>query len=345
VPGLTASQGEADRSCPKRPTRVEGETRSPQVTVVIPAYRAAATIGQTLVGLLRQRGQPEFEVIVIDSSPDASTVEAARLALEQPRGSAAPEHRIEHLPERAFPGAARNRGAALARAPLLLFLDADTIPASDLLDETIRALEGNADVVGGSIALPARASVSARLRHLLLLERSLPGLPRRSTWMLPAACVAYRRAVFEKYGGYPDTRATEDWMLHWRMWQAGERLVFEPSLAIAHQTPSGWLALARYTRFLGYHYGVARTTASLPDQAFERWLIARLVRWPILAAGMPIVRTLRAVVWFTRYAPAELVFLALVSPAYLAMTLVWARGFASGLRSVERRGDRLEKRA
>ena len=308
---------------------------APEVTVVVPAYRAAATIGRTLSALRAQRGAPEFEVIVVDSSPDESTTEAARRALAEPEGASRPEHRVVHLAERAFPGAARNRGAAMARAPLLLFVDADAIPAPDLVLESVRAVAGEADVAGGSIALAPPASVSARLRHLLQFKESLPGVPRRATWTLASACVVYRRATFERYGGFPDVRASEDWLLHWRMWQAGERLVFEPRMAILHETPSGWRAFARAARLLGYHSGVARRSSDLPGRT--------VVRRPLLAAGLPLARTMRAFVWCARYAPSELAFLSLTWPAYLVMCSIWASGFAAGLRGETAERKRLAR--
>ena len=305
----------------------------PELSVVIPAYAAAATIGATIDGLAAQQAAPRFEVILVDSSPDASTADAARAALERHATGAVVDCRIERLGGRAFPGTARNRGAALARAPLLVFLDADAAPAPDLLATTLRTLAADADVAGGSIALPEPAAVSARLRHLLQFKESLPGLPRRRTWMLPSACVAYRRAVFERYGGFPDTRASEDWVLHWRMWQAGERMLFEPDMRVVHATPAGWLALARYSRLLGYHSGVARRVAGLPGQA--------VVRWPILSAGLPLARTGRALVWCARHAPREFAFLAVTWPAYLAITAVWALGFAEGVSGRSRSKKRL----
>jgi cellulose synthase/poly-beta-1,6-N-acetylglucosamine synthase-like glycosyltransferase len=304
---------------------IEEVPPTPDISVIIPAYRAQETIGRALIALREQQAAPRFEVIVVDSSPDLATVAAASAALGDRAAGATPPHRIERLPERAHPGTARNHGAALASAPILLFLDADSVAAPDLLAETARALAADVDVAGGSIALSRPTSISAHLRHLLQFKESLPELPGRSSWMLPSACVAYRRSVFAKHGGFPDTRASEDWLLHWRMWRSGERMAFEPRMAIVHLTPSGWSDLARYSRLLGFHSGVARRSVDLPGQA--------VVRWPLLAIFLPFARTLRALVWCARNAPRELGFLVFTWPAYLAIATLWSVGFASGLRS------------
>lgn len=294
----------------------------PALSVVVPAYAAARTIGGCLAGLAAQRDAPPFEVVVVDSSPDDATAAAVRAG-----GEAAPGLglRYERLAERAFPGVARNHGARLARAPLLLFLDADCIPAADLVGRAADALAGGAAAVSGAIALGGTRAPSARLRHLLEFKESLPSCPPRRTWMLPSACLAIRRDVLARHGGFPAARASEDWLLDWRMWQAGEDLRFDPTLRVEHLTQPGWRSLWRYSRLLGLHSGVARREGGLPGQL--------LVRHPALALlALPPGRTMRALAWCARHARRELPFLLLFWPAYLALAAVWARGFAAGAR-------------
>jgi hypothetical protein len=137
-----------------------------------------------------------------------------------------------------------------------------------------------------------------------------------------------RRDVLARHGGFPASRASEDWLLDWRMWQAGEDLRFDPSLRVVHRTPAGWVALWRYSRLLGLHSGAARRRGGLPGQLF--------VRWPLLAPLLlPPGRTLRALLWCVRHARGELPFLIAFLPAYLAMAGVWACGFSAGVRGTE----------
>jgi glycosyltransferase involved in cell wall biosynthesis len=87
----------------------------PSVSVVIPAYRAAATIGRTLDSLLAQTRPPDEILVIDDGSPDdlASALapygENVRL-VRQPNGGAA---------------SARNRGIDLASGNWIAFVDAD----------------------------------------------------------------------------------------------------------------------------------------------------------------------------------------------------------------------------
>jgi len=303
----------------------------PALSVVIPAYAAQDTIGACLESLAAQSDAPPFEVIVVDSSPDAATETALRQVTARQMELRV---RYEHLRARAFPGVARNVGARLAAADVLLFLDADCVAEPDLVARAARALGAGASAVSGSIALAPRSPASAHLRHLLEFKESLPSCPPRRTWQLPSACLVMRREVLTRYGGFPESRASEDWLLDWRMWQAGEDLRFDPALRVVHRTRPGWGALWRYSRLLGFHSGAARRRGGLPGQL--------LVRWPELAPLLlPPGRTLRAFVWCARNAPQEIPFLVLVWPAYLAMAGVWALGFRAGVREPDGRDERL----
>jgi len=115
----------------------------PRLSVVIPAYNEEKLITGTITGAaasLRAAGLDEtgFEIIVCDN---ASTDGTAALA-------AAAGARVVHEPERQI-ARARNAGAAEARAPWLLFLDADSWPDAALLAELLATLDDEGVVAGG----------------------------------------------------------------------------------------------------------------------------------------------------------------------------------------------------
>jgi len=98
------------------------ESVSPTVSVVIPAYNAADTIGAALASVLRQTFM-DFEILVVDDASTDHTIDVARsvIAQMQDRG----RHRILALDVNRGPAAARNRGISDARGKWLAFLDAD----------------------------------------------------------------------------------------------------------------------------------------------------------------------------------------------------------------------------
>lgn len=92
-----------------------GTDTSDNISVVIPAYNAAGTIGRALDSVIAQT-HPAREIIVVD---DGSTDRTAQVVSEY-------GGRVEYLyQDNAGPGAARNAGIRAARGEWIAFLDAD----------------------------------------------------------------------------------------------------------------------------------------------------------------------------------------------------------------------------
>jgi glycosyltransferase involved in cell wall biosynthesis len=90
---------------------------TPQLTVVVPAFNAAATIGATLSSL-RAQTLPELELVVVDDGSTDATGEVVR--------AVCPEAVLLRQ-DQSGAGAARAAGIAAATAPLLAFCDADDL--------------------------------------------------------------------------------------------------------------------------------------------------------------------------------------------------------------------------
>lgn len=92
----------------------------PRLSVVMPLYNAASVMRETIDSVLSQSLQG-FELICVD---DGSTDETPRILQEY--ASRDPRLRVVSQ-ENGGAGSARNAGMALARAPYLMFLDADDL--------------------------------------------------------------------------------------------------------------------------------------------------------------------------------------------------------------------------
>jgi glycosyltransferase involved in cell wall biosynthesis len=102
-----------------------------QVSVVIPAFNNAATIGRAIDSVLAQT-HPVGQILVID---DGST-DATGSLLSRYR------ERIEYFRQsNAGPGAARNKGIREATKPWIAFLDADDEWMPDHLEKQVRMLQ------------------------------------------------------------------------------------------------------------------------------------------------------------------------------------------------------------
>jgi glycosyltransferase involved in cell wall biosynthesis len=108
-------------------TTERGGAAAPRVSVILPAYNAAASLPAALRSVLGQSLQ-EIEVIVADDgSCDGTAAVAAALALADPRVRVLPGGRNQGA------AAARNRAMAAARGDWLALLDADDGFAPDRL--------------------------------------------------------------------------------------------------------------------------------------------------------------------------------------------------------------------
>src|SRR6516225_4148511 len=111
------------------------KTVSPTISVVIPAYTCAASIGAALESVFSQTFR-EFEVIVInDGSPDTPQLERALTTYQE---------RIQYIrQENAGPSSARNRGIRQARGKYVAFLDSDDFWFPRHLENQINLLLGD----------------------------------------------------------------------------------------------------------------------------------------------------------------------------------------------------------
>jgi glycosyltransferase involved in cell wall biosynthesis len=113
----------------------------PLVSVVIPAYNAAATLDETLRSA-RSQTHHALEIIVVD---DGSTDATRSLAHQH----AAVDDRVQVVTQKnAGVAAARNNGWRRARSDLIAFLDADDLWAPTKIERQLRALEAGGPRVG-----------------------------------------------------------------------------------------------------------------------------------------------------------------------------------------------------
>lgn len=116
-------------------------TKTPVVSVVIPAYNAAATVGVAIDACLRQ-SLADFEAIVVDDGSTDATVEVVRGRLADPRV------RLIELGENRGVSGARNAALAVATGTWIATLDADDWMIEDRLDVLVAAGEAaGADMV------------------------------------------------------------------------------------------------------------------------------------------------------------------------------------------------------
>jgi GT2 family glycosyltransferase len=196
--------------------------REPTLSVIMPTYESHVTLAGTL-DALRMQTMQNFEIIVVDSSPSERVAEVI---------ASYPEVRFHRSRERLLPHAARNRGAALARAPWLVHTDPDVYPEPRWLDRLWDAHVAS-EVVIGAVACYGRIWLDLGV-HLAKYHSWLPGGPRRSTYGVQSANLMCSRRVWDAIGGLPEDSFIGDATLGWWLETRGEPAVFAPDAVVQH---------------------------------------------------------------------------------------------------------------
>ncbi|NKJ44283.1 glycosyltransferase [Novosphingobium sp. SG720] len=229
----------------RRPARVPGPAHLVPgfVSVLIPAFNEARVIAASLRRVLESRGV-RLEVIVIDDgSSDETAAVVAREFGHDPRVALL---RLDNG------GKARalNHGLQLARADVVIALDADTRFEPDTIarlaawfaDPAIGAVAGNARI-GNRINLLTRWQAVEYVTAQALERRALDALG--AVTVVPGAVGAWRRQALDEVGGYPTDTLAEDQDLTIAIQRAGWQVACDPAAVAWTEAPETMRALWR----------------------------------------------------------------------------------------------------
>ncbi len=203
--------------------------RMPHVTIVFPARNEGRLLAATLASLAATPADADFAVVVVDDgSQPAAGVDG---------GFGLPLRLLRTAGEGA--AAARNRGAAISRAPLLCFCDAHLEFTPGWLGTLLRAVDGF-DAVSPAIAAVGRPE-AVGYGFTWTESFAVQWLPRpeqpREVPMLPGGCILVPRDVFWKVGGFDAGLVPwgyEDAEFSWALWLTGRRCGVQPRCTVRH---------------------------------------------------------------------------------------------------------------
>lgn len=246
---------------------------APQVSVVVPVVDDPERLRACLEALAAQESVV-LEAIVVDNG--------SRLS---------PRSLVESFPfarmlEEPSPGSyqARNRGAAMARGPVLAFTDADCRPRRDWLAEALRRFDCDTSItaIGGRIALDRSRHASGAEAY----ERVYAFRQDRYVGQHGFAATAnliVRREAFLAIGGFDGSlRSGGDYEWGRRLVRSGYRLEYVDNVVVEHPARARLGELVRKRRRLagGWRQRPASAAAEVPG--LEIWREMQPRGWHML---------------------------------------------------------------
>lgn len=190
-----------------------------QITFVIISHNRRNTLLASLSELPNRVGLPldQWEMVVVDNNSTDGTAQAVR--------SHHPTVRLIEQPGN-NPCAARNTGAAAAKAPVLCFLDDDSLPRMGTTTAALEHLKQNPDTVllGGPVHLPGGRQDAC----------ALPLIP-------PACGLIVQTNAFRQADGFDEAyhMAAEEYELAFRLAKLGGAFERLPKIVFDHEKTPG----------------------------------------------------------------------------------------------------------
>ena len=238
---------------------------TPQISVLLPAFNAAATLHAALESLLAQRTERPFEIVVVDDGSTDATPQITAAIAER-------DARLRPL-TLAHVGlvAALNAGLQRCRGRYVARMDADDLALPERLEKQAALLDAHPDtgVIGSLVAFGGDAKRQAGYAHHVAWQNRLVTRRELSDWRFVDAPMAHPSAMFRRelpmrLGGYREGLFPEDFELWLRWLEAGVLMEKIPECLLIWNDPPSRLS---------------RTDARYAPEAFYRIKTEYLARW------------------------------------------------------------------
>lgn len=202
----------------------------PAVSIIVPAFNAAARISCCLDALCAQAEASHAEIVVVNDGSRDNTAEIVRRY---------PTVRLINQVN-AGPAAARNRGAFAARGSILVFTDDDCVPGPGWLAAMLRPFRDPDVVATKGVYRTWQRELIARFVQSEYEDRYSLMERWDSIDFIDTYSAAFRRDRFLEMNGFdPDfpLACAEDAELSYRMAARGWKMKFVPQAVVYHLHP------------------------------------------------------------------------------------------------------------
>ncbi len=218
------------------------------VSVIIPAYHSEETIAASLRSMLAQT-YPNYEVIVVDSSPDDLTERIVQMQF--------PGVIYRHASRRLLPHAAQNQAVQLSHGDYLIFTTPDVYAPEDWVQIMVSAQRKRGGVVTGSYTCHGKGWLQIGM-HLAKFDSWLPSGGVRPIDIGTGSNTLVPRTTFEQAGHFEGGYTIGDTLMSWALACMGIPIWFVPQAVVAHDHIGTWGGLLREMYDRGREFGYAR---------------------------------------------------------------------------------------
>lgn len=221
-------------------SRLPESHSTPFVSILVPAYNEQAVISRTLNSLVNIKYEKKEIIVIDDGSTDLTKFVASGYkkqgvkVLSKPNGGKA---------------SALNFGLLFAKGEIVITIDADSMVTRDAVDEIVRSMTSNPDIVAvaGNIKILNSNSVLTKIQELEYIM-AINTIRRAfalfgSVMVIPGAFGAFKKQRVVDVGGYDTDTMTEDFDVTIKLLKT-RGAVSSSSTANAYtEVPSTWKAL------------------------------------------------------------------------------------------------------
>ena len=291
---------------------------NPLISVIIPAYISHETIEDTLNSANNIKASFDYELIVIDSSPDERTADIIKQF---------PTIELIRSFKKLTPGQARNLGVSGASGKYLAFTDSDTEIPSDWLEKIKTAIDSGHEFIAGAIGnSPRNDNYFSRGEYYFEFNEHSPYRPAGETGFAGSCNFICPKEMFIKVRGFPDHRGADDVILSNRLKELGIKTYFHPEIIIYHRNRRTAKKVRISSVILGKYNARFRKIGLLPNFGI---INKPLICW-LFVPLFVIFKTIRIAYRILNTRDPRKWEFAWTFPVYIFIIFFWTAGFYIG---------------
>ena len=219
------------------------ETEKRALTVMIPAYNEADSIGDTIRSLQQQTIVPDEIVVIDDCSTDATAAVASALGAT-----------VRRPPQNTGSKAgAQTFALAHVHTGLVMALDADTTLAHDAIEQLLPAFADPDVTAACGTVLPRRVGTlwerGRYIEYMLAFGFFKRVQDQYDKPLISSGCFSiYRTDELRALGGWSTRTMAEDMDLTWTIYEAGKKVRFLPAAVSYPIEPHSFAFLSKQLR-------------------------------------------------------------------------------------------------